>query len=62
MHFRYAVLTKETWPLGKWKRSAQEGVEHILQFSKVKPDEYQMGKNKIFIKAPESVSQKCGLK
>ena len=53
---RYAVLTKETWPMNKWTGSERAAVEHILAYGKVKPDEYQLGNTKVFIKEPASVS------
>ena len=53
LFFRYAILTKETWP--KWQGEVRKGVIHILTHVNMKADEYQMGKTKLFIKAPESV-------
>ena len=53
---RYAILTKETWP--KWTGGdVKQGVVHILKFGKMNPEDYQLGKTKIFIKAPESVKK-----
>ena len=52
---RYAILTNETWPLGKWRQGDRAGAEHILRLAEMRPDEFQMGHTKIFIKAPESV-------
>ena len=51
---RYALLTKETWP--QWPGDPKKGCIHILKSSQVAQDEYQMGKTKVFVKAPESVS------
>ena len=51
--FRYALLTKETWP--SWPGDPKKGCIHILKNSQVAQDEYQMGKSKVFVKAPESV-------
>ena len=51
--FRYALLTKETWP--SWPGDPKKGCIHILKASQVAQDEYQMGKSKVFVKAPESV-------
>ena len=54
LYFRYALLTKETWP--QWPGDPKKGCIHILKSSQVAQDEYQMGKSKVFVKAPESVS------
>lgn len=51
---RYAILTKATWP--SWKGEEKQGVLHLLQSVNMDPDQYQLGKSKVFIKAPESVS------
>uniref|UniRef100_H2ZSM1 Myosin IEa n=1 Tax=Latimeria chalumnae TaxID=7897 RepID=H2ZSM1_LATCH len=51
---RYAILTKETWP--SWKGDEKQGVLHLLKSVNVDSDQYQLGKTKVFIKAPESVS------
>ena len=50
---RYALLTQETWP--RWNGDARRGVEHILRSVNMSQDEFQMGRAKVFIKAPESV-------
>ncbi|KFO53398.1 Unconventional myosin-Ie, partial [Corvus brachyrhynchos] len=50
---RYAILTKATWPL--WKGEEKQGVLHLLQSVNMDPDQYQLGKSKVFIKAPESL-------
>ncbi len=50
---RYAILTKETWP--QWRGDVRQGVEHILRSVNMNQEEFQMGKSKLFIKAPESV-------
>ena len=42
--------------MNKWTGSERAAVEHILAYGKVKPDEYQLGNTKIFIKEPASVS------
>ena len=52
---RYALLTQETWP--RWNGDARRGVEHILKSVNMSQDEFQMGRAKVFIKAPESVGQ-----
>ncbi|CAI5793148.1 unconventional myosin-Ie isoform X1 [Podarcis lilfordi] len=50
---RYAILTKATWP--SWKGDEKQGVLHLLHSVNVDPDQYQLGRTKIFIKAPESL-------
>uniref|UniRef100_A0A8V0ZJS7 Myosin IE n=1 Tax=Gallus gallus TaxID=9031 RepID=A0A8V0ZJS7_CHICK len=49
----YAILTKATWP--SWKGDEKQGVLHLLQSVNMDPDQYQLGKSKVFIKAPESL-------
>lgn len=51
--FRYAILTKETWP--HWRGEERRGVLHLLSSVNMDQDQYQLGKTKVFIKAPESV-------
>ena len=51
--FRYAILTKETWP--RWSGDVRRGVEHLMKAVNMESDQWQMGKSKVFIKAPESV-------
>ncbi|KAL4646746.1 unconventional myosin-Ie-like [Arapaima gigas] len=50
---RYAILTKETWP--QWRGDEKQGVLHLLRSVNMDQDQYQLGKSKIFIKAPESL-------
>ncbi|XP_078065053.1 unconventional myosin-Ie-like, partial [Mustelus asterias] len=50
---RYAILTKESWPT--WRGDERQGVTHLLQSVNMDPDQYQLGKHKVFIKAPESL-------
>ncbi|XP_046434447.1 unconventional myosin-Ie-like [Neodiprion virginianus] len=50
---RYAILTKETWP--SWHGDQKQGVEHILASVRMDRGQYQLGKTKLFIKAPESL-------
>ncbi|XP_068108581.1 unconventional myosin-Ie-like [Hyperolius riggenbachi] len=50
---RYAILTRETWP--EWRGDEKKGVLHLLQSVNMDPDQYQLGKSKVFIKAPESL-------
>ncbi|XP_077988766.1 unconventional myosin-Ie-like isoform X2 [Glandiceps talaboti] len=50
---RYAILTAETWP--QWRGDIKAGVKHILNAVHMETDQWQLGKTKIFIKAPESL-------
>uniref|UniRef100_A0A672L096 Unconventional myosin-Ie-like n=1 Tax=Sinocyclocheilus grahami TaxID=75366 RepID=A0A672L096_SINGR len=50
---RYAILTRETWP--QWRGDEKQGVLHLLKSVNMDSDQYQLGKAKIFIKAPESL-------
>ncbi|KAM8826480.1 myosin IEb [Synchiropus picturatus] len=50
---RYAILTKETWP--SWRGEQRQGVLHLLNSVHMDQDQYQLGKSKVFIKAPESL-------
>uniref|UniRef100_V9KBM2 Myosin-Ie n=1 Tax=Callorhinchus milii TaxID=7868 RepID=V9KBM2_CALMI len=50
---RYAILTSETWP--DWRGEPQKGVVHLLRSVNMDEDQYQLGKSKVFIKAPESL-------
>ncbi|XP_054421322.1 unconventional myosin-Ie [Pteronotus mesoamericanus] len=50
---RYAILTKETWPL--WRGDEKQGVLHLLQSVNMDSDQFQLGRSKVFIKAPESL-------
>ncbi|MEQ2161357.1 hypothetical protein GOODEAATRI_008889 [Goodea atripinnis] len=49
---RYAILTKESWPT--WRGDERQGVLHLLRSVSMDQDQFQLGKTKIFIKAPES--------
>ncbi|XP_022075982.1 myosin IEb [Acanthochromis polyacanthus] len=50
---RYAILTKETWP--SWRGDERQGVMHLLNSVHMDQDQFQLGKTKVFIKAPESL-------
>ncbi|XP_061838995.1 myosin IEb [Nerophis lumbriciformis] len=50
---RYAILTRETWPA--WKGEERQGVLHLLSSVNMDQDQFQLGKKKVFIKAPESL-------
>ena len=51
---RYAILTKETWPI--WRGDEKQGIEWILARSYIDQSQYQLGRTKLFIKAPETVN------
>ncbi|KAK0141966.1 Unconventional myosin-Ie [Merluccius polli] len=50
---RYAILTRESWPT--WRGEEKQGVLHLLHAVHMDQDQYQLGRTKIFIKAPESL-------
>ncbi|KAM4630940.1 unconventional myosin-Ie isoform 2-T2 [Polymixia lowei] len=50
---RYAILTKESWPT--WRGDEKQGVLHLLRSVNMDQDQYQLGRTKIFVKAPESL-------
>ncbi|XP_041642420.1 unconventional myosin-Ie isoform X2 [Cheilinus undulatus] len=50
---RYAILTKESWPT--WRGDEKQGVVHLLRSVNMDQDQFQLGRSKIFIKAPESL-------
>ncbi|KFP06406.1 Unconventional myosin-If, partial [Calypte anna] len=50
---RYAILTPETWP--SWRGDEWQGVQHLLCSVNMDPDQYQMGRSKVFVKNPESL-------
>ncbi|TNN02035.1 hypothetical protein fugu_009522 [Takifugu bimaculatus] len=50
---RYAILTKESWPY--WRGEERQGVLHLLNSVNMDQDQFQLGKTKVFIKAPESL-------
>ncbi|XP_028280833.1 myosin IEb [Parambassis ranga] len=50
---RYAILTRETWP--HWRGEERQGVMHLLNSVNMDQDQFQLGKSKVFIKAPESL-------
>ncbi|XP_052558655.1 unconventional myosin-If isoform X1 [Tympanuchus pallidicinctus] len=50
---RYAILTPETWPA--WRGDEKQGVQHLLRSVNMDPDQYQMGRSKVFVKNPESL-------
>ncbi|XP_012539423.1 unconventional myosin-Ie [Monomorium pharaonis] len=50
---RYAILTKETWP--RWPGDEKQGIEWILGSVHIDRSQYQLGRSKLFIKAPETL-------
>ncbi|XP_036399412.1 unconventional myosin-Ie isoform X1 [Megalops cyprinoides] len=50
---RYAILTKESWPT--WRGDEKQGVLHLLRSVNMDQDQFQLGRTKVFIKAPESL-------
>ncbi|KAL0965644.1 hypothetical protein UPYG_G00283890 [Umbra pygmaea] len=50
---RYKPLCPDTWP--NWKGTAIEGVELLVRHLGYKPDEYKMGRTKIFIRHPRTL-------
>ena len=52
--FRYAIITPETWP--QWRGDVRSGIKHLMNAVNMEPDQWQLGRTKVFIKAPESVS------
>ncbi|XP_057674432.1 unconventional myosin-Ih isoform X1 [Corythoichthys intestinalis] len=50
---RYKPLCPDTWP--NWKGSAAEGVQILIKHLGYKPDEYKMGRSKIFIRHPRTL-------
>lgn len=52
--FRYAILTPETWP--QWRGDPKHGIKHLMSHVNMDSDQWQLGKTKVFVKNPESVS------
>ncbi|CAI9730947.1 unconventional myosin-Ie-like isoform X1 [Octopus vulgaris] len=50
---RYAILTPETWP--QWRGDMLRGIKHLMDSVNISPDQFQLGKTKVFIKNPESL-------
>ncbi|XP_019852528.1 PREDICTED: unconventional myosin-Ie, partial [Amphimedon queenslandica] len=50
---RYALLTPETYP--RWTGPVQDGIRHLMMSVNMEPDQWQLGKTKVFIKSPESL-------
>ncbi|XP_078362990.1 unconventional myosin-Ic-like [Oculina patagonica] len=50
---RYKCLCPDTWPC--WYGEPGEGVRKICEYLNYKPDEYRIGKTKIFIRFPQTL-------
>ncbi|XP_046900302.1 unconventional myosin-Ih [Hypomesus transpacificus] len=50
---RYKPLCPDTWP--NWKGTAAEGVELLVKHLGYKPNEYKLGRTKIFIRHPRTL-------
>nr|XP_020474253.1 unconventional myosin-Ih-like isoform X2 [Monopterus albus] len=50
---RYKPLCPDTWP--NWKGTAVEGVRCLIKHLGYKPEEYKMGRTKIFIRHPRTL-------
>nr|WEL12767.1 myosin class I C [Halisarca dujardinii] len=50
---RYSLLTAETHP--HWHGTVTDGIKHLLAAVNMDPDQWQLGKSKVFIKNPESL-------
>uniref|UniRef100_A0A672KJL9 Myosin IHb n=1 Tax=Sinocyclocheilus grahami TaxID=75366 RepID=A0A672KJL9_SINGR len=50
---RYKALCPDTWP--HWKGTPAEGVQRLIKHLGYKPDEYKMGRTKIFIRHPRTL-------
>lgn len=47
------MICKETWP--RWKGDARSGTQKILNVHNINPEEYRMGKTKVFIRNPTTL-------
>ncbi|KAJ7416152.1 Unconventional myosin-Ih [Willisornis vidua] len=50
---RYKCLCPATWP--NWNGTAAEGVERLIKHIGYKPEEYKLGRTKIFIRFPKTL-------
>lgn len=50
---RYCLLSPETYP--RWHGSVTDGIKHLLTAVNMDPDQWQLGRTKVFIKNPESL-------
>uniref|UniRef100_A0A8C5AFH9 Myosin Ic, paralog b n=1 Tax=Gadus morhua TaxID=8049 RepID=A0A8C5AFH9_GADMO len=51
--FRYKSLCPDTWP--NWQGKLPEGVSTLVKHLGYKPEEYKMGRSKIFIRFPKTL-------
>ena len=57
---RYKKLSKQTWGIwGEWSGTPQSGCETVCRDLGLDPEQWRMGKTKIFIRFPETVSELC---
>ena len=56
---RYGIVNKKTM---FWKGPVDEGIRIIMNTVNIDEQQYQMGKTKVFIKAPESVISKFSIR
>ncbi|KAI4536357.1 hypothetical protein MG293_013749 [Ovis ammon polii] len=54
-HFlqRYKSLCPDTWP--HWHGPPEEGIERLIKYIGYKPEEYKLGRTKIFIRFPRTL-------
>ncbi|XP_019394390.1 PREDICTED: unconventional myosin-Ih isoform X1 [Crocodylus porosus] len=50
---RYKSLCPETWP--QWHGPAAEGVERLIKYIGYRPEDYKLGRTKIFIRFPRTL-------
>ncbi|XP_065909782.1 unconventional myosin-Ie-like [Dysidea avara] len=50
---RYALLTPETYP--HWRGTVIDGIKHLMKSVNMEPDQWQLGRTKVFVKNPESL-------
>jgi len=51
--WRYKMTCNSTWP--KWKGDLKAGAETILRSFNIDPEEYRLGKTKVFIRNPKTL-------
>ena len=56
--YSYCILTPETYP--NWNGTVTEGIKHLMMAVNMEPDQWQLGKTKVFVKSPEAVSESVG--
>ncbi|XP_069068817.1 unconventional myosin-Ih [Pleurodeles waltl] len=50
---RYKALCPDTWP--HWRGPPEKGVERLVKYVGYKPEEYKMGRTKLFIRFPRTL-------